>query len=329
MYEIINNIIYKLITIIFLLLVLTSVLDRDTTMDCIKKMNLDRLILNERNKIHQEIKSIEEADLEDNSRSFNPNNISNLSENFQISNNYKLYLFFTQSCPHSQAFLPNWYRVKNAVGSDVDINEYDCSISSNKSICSQYNISAVPTMILIVNGVNNKYNGSNNLNEIVNFLRTNGLYLSLNEDFVDFNTNELNEKMQKDAEMKCPEVSFDKKMDGMNNQYAFQIFDKNGLYGYSEGGTGSPLDSYHAAYNCFDTYLSTLPSDSLKETCAIKYRSQIRDFNLCNKEKLDEILSYPSKIIKGDAKPRMDDIDYSSNKSVVKAIKKACYIEDS
>ena len=329
MNDIMSNIIYKLITILFLILVVTSALDRNITLDCIKKMNLNKYILNEREKVQNEIKSIEEKELSDNSKSFNPNNIPDLTENFQISNNYKLYLFFTQACPHSQNFLPNWYRLKNSVGSDVEVDEYDCDDSRNKSVCSEYNINAVPTMILVVNGVNNVYSGTNDFEEMVSFLRKNGVYISVNESFVDFNTNELNEKMQKDAEMKCPEVTFDKKMDGVNNQYAFQIFDENGLYGYSEGGTGSPLDSYHAAYNCFDTYLSTLPSDSMKETCAIKYRSQIRDFNLCNKEKLNEILSYPSKIIRGDAKPRLDDIDYSSNESTIKAIKKACYIEDS
>lgn len=250
-----------------------------------------------------------------------------------VVSNSNLMLFYTLSCPHSQAFLPIWYRIKNKLPSYVESEEIDCGDESNRTTCNNHNITGVPSVILSKDGHNIVFNGSRTESALSRFLREHGITLNQNdhEGFVDFNTNNLLEDIEKKneelADAKCPTVTFDKYLDRTKEEYAFQIFDENGLYGYSKGGKNAYLDEFHAAYNCFDTYLSTLPIGAEKDECAMKYRSQVRDFGLCDADKLNEMLDYDSKIKKGELKERIDGTNYENNTGVINAIKKACMIE--
>lgn len=88
----------------------------------------------------------------------------------------KLCLCFAEWCGHSQNFLPEWEKIKNAVKTRVDLNTicvaYNCE--NNKNMCEKYNIRGYPTILLhkendeIVN-----YNGPREMNEILKFLQQN------------------------------------------------------------------------------------------------------------------------------------------------------------
>lgn len=318
-----------------------------------RKKNLDSIkeeiiLKNEIQKTIKEtqkmINNIEETEITSNPTKINVNGGPDLEKKFDeddkklketfgnTNSNKKLILFYTLTCPHSQSFLPVWYRIKNKLPSYVLSEEVDCGDNSKKGMCSTYQITGVPTMILVDDGINYNFQGSRTESGVAAFLREHNITLNQNEyeGFVDFNTNNLLEDMERRNEqitdVKCPVVTFDKHLDRTKEEYAFQIFDENGLYGYSKGGKNSYLDRFHAAYNCFDTYLSTLPKGADMEECASKYRSQIRDFGLCDADKLNEMLEYSDKIKRGELNERVEGVNYESNKPVINAIKKACSI---
>jgi thiol-disulfide isomerase/thioredoxin len=312
----------------------------DVKEDIIMKNEIEKTIM----KTQKLINNIEENEMANNEREINVNEGPDLEklinedekktqETFgNVNSNKKLMFFYTLSCPHSQAFLPIWYRIKNKLPSYVESEEVDCNDKSKQNICSNYQITGVPTLILVDDGSRYVYSGSRTESDIAVFLREHNVVMNQNEyeGFIDFNTNNLLEDMERRnsqiADMKCPTVTFDKYLDRTKEEYAFQIFDENGLYGYSKGGKNSYLDKFHAAYNCFDTYLSTLPKGVDVNECASKYRSQIRDFGLCDADKLNEMLAYGDRIKRGELNERVKDIDYDSNKPVINAIKKACSI---
>ena len=62
------------------------------------------------------------------------------------------------------------------------------------------------------------------------------------------------------------------------------------------------------------------------EVCAKKNKKMIREFELCDDKKLNQILSYPDIIDSGKTNPRVTGIDYDNNKNIVNSIKKACSI---
>lgn len=305
-------------------------------MEKIKKNNMNQKLQKVLNETKNEIRKAEEEVITSTTKYINPNRGPDLSikEEFH-DEEILLYLFFTHSCPHSQLFLPTWYRIKNRCPSNIKVDEINCLDSSKKYLCSNFDIKGVPTVIIVKGNQNIEYTGDRSEEDLIKFLKLNGISLNIDEHegFVNFNTNQLQAKMDaKQAELSgeeldCPIVTFDKRLDRVNNVYSFQIFDENGLYGYSKGGTGQPLDSFHAAYNCFDTYLSTLPSEDIMEKCANKYKGQIMDFELCNEDKLNEMLEYDDNIKNGNMKQRVEDVDYKSNQKVINTIKKACSIE--
>jgi len=312
-----------------------------------------------------EIKSAEEKGYTQTDSKINPNDGPDLSieENEEFDNfdgrDKKLYLFYSANCIHTQQFLPIWYRIKDRLPSRVTCEEYNSDDDQSANKFQQYEIKSVPSVVLDYADNTVMYNGDRSEADVEKFLKLYGINLNVDnhEGFVDFDTNQYtdvaerlnlvntNTKSDLDKEIeevemshlernvkaanpedKCPDVTFDKKLDRANNTFSFQIFDKNGLYGYSKGGTGQPLDSFHAAYNCFDTYLSTLPQKNIMDKCAMKYKREIRDFGLCDDVKLDKIAHYGDSIKSGAMKERVKDVDYDSNKEVVASIKKACAI---
>ena len=309
-------------------------------MEKIKQNNMNKKLKSIRDETKNVIRKAEEEVITSTTKYINPNGSPDLSikEDFH-DEEIVLYLFFTHSCPHSQLFLPTWYRIKNRCPSHIKVDEINCLDSSKKYLCSNFNIKGVPTVLIVKGSQIIEYTGDRSEEDLIKFLKLNGITLNIHdyEGFVDFNTSHLQDKIDEKQKQKqnelsnenieCPVVTFDKRLDRVNNVYSFQIFDENGLYGYSKGGTGQPLDSFHAAYNCFDTYLSTLPAEGMMEKCANKYNRQIRNFELCNEDKLNEMLKYDDKIKNREMKQRVEDVDYKSNQKVINTIKKACSIE--
>lgn len=340
---------------------LTSYSDVQTK---INDMLFKKDIENVRKHTQAEIKSAEEKGYTEHESKINPNDgpdLSNIEEKFDdfSGRNKTLYLFYSANCIHTQQFLPIWYRVKDRLPSSVNVEEHNSDDDQSTNKFQKYDIKSVPSVVLDYGDNTVIFNDERSEANLEKFLRTYGIVLNVDstEGFVDFNTNmhndvaerldlvNTNTKSDLDKEIEevemtnlqagikaanpvpdCPEVTFDKKMDRVNNTFSFQIFDENGLYGYSKGGTGQPLDSFHAAYNTFDTYLSTLPQKNLMEKCAMKYKHEIRDFGLCDGDKLDKIAHYGDSIESGAMKGRVKGVNYDSNKEVVANIKKACAI---
>ena len=329
----------------------------------ISNMLFQKDLDNVRNHTKDEIKSAEEKGYTQEESKINPNDGPNLSNKDTFDNfngrDKNLYLFYSANCVHTQQFLPIWYRIKARLPSSVTHEEYNSDDDQAANKFQQYEITHVPSLVLDYGDNTVKYNGDRSEADVEKFLKLYGINLNVDghEGFVDFDTNQHNDiaetinlintntksdldKEIEEVEMsnlernvkaanpegKCPDVTFDKKMDRTNNTFSFQIFDKNGVHGYSKGGTGQPLDSFHAAYNCFDTYLSTLPQKNIMDKCAMKYKSEIRDFGLCDGVKLDKIANYGDSIESGAMKERIKDVNYDSNKKVVASIKKACAI---
>jgi hypothetical protein len=323
----------------------------------------DREIERVRDDTQRRIRELEQQVQESNQEPINTNGGPDLTESETLetfNNSDNLYLFYTVSCPHSQAILPIWYRIVEALPSSCSPVEKDCSKMETRPTCSAYGITGVPTIILekTVDGkkIRIEYSGDNTYNDIKKFLKNNDIILSgfentsnnhLNpEAFNNIETfqnieeieredpnlqlglsdKSLQNRLVSNQEGMCPDITYDKNLDRSVEKYYFQIFNEFGQHGYSAGGVGEPLDKFHAAYNAVDTYLSSLPDPELMEVCAKKNKKMIREFELCDDKKLNKILSYPDIIDSGKTNPRVSDIDYDNNKNVVNSIKKACSI---
>ena len=201
-----------------------------------------------------------------------------------------------------------------------------------------------------------EYSGDNTYSSIKSFLKNNGIVLNgfentsnnslnpeafntvetfqnieeISRDSPNLETGLSNQTLESRLEINqvnmCPDISYDKNIDRSVDKYYFQIFNEFGQHGYSAGGVGEPIDKFHAAYNAVDTYLSSLPDPELMEVCAKNNKRMIREFELCDDNKLNKILTYPDIISSGKTNARVDEVDYESNKNVVSAIKKACSI---
>jgi len=283
------------------------------------------------------------------------------TESFQ--NNDKLYLFYTISCPYSQAILPIWYRVRDALPKSCSPIEKDCSKLETRPTCSVFGITGVPTIILEKNIDGNlkrvQYSGDNTFNSIIKFLKNNNIILNSFQDVgktnhgpsnpeafnnvetfqnldeikrdspnleIGVKDTQLGNKLIKNQADMCPDITYDKNLDRSVEKYYFQIFNELGQHGYSAGGVGEPLDKFHAAYNVVDTYLSSLPDPELMDVCAKKNRKMIREFELCDEKKLNNVLNYPDLIESGKTNPRIEGINYENNKKVINSIKRACSI---
>ena len=330
------------------------------------RRHYDRELERVRNDTQRRIRELEQQVQENNQQSINTNGGPDLTESesmdsFANTNHSNLYLFYTVSCPHSQAILPIWYRIRDALPNSCTPLEKDCSKLVTRPTCSAFGITGVPTIILekVENGDKSRieYSGDNTYSSIKSFLRENDVVII--EKFENTSNNSLNpeafntvetfqnvEDIERDSPNletgiskkslegrletnqvnMCPDISYDKNLDRSVDKYYFQIFNEFGQHGYSTGGVGEPIDKFHAAYNAVDTYLSSLPDPELMEVCAKNNKRMIREFELCDDKKLNKVLTYPDMISSGKTNPRVENIDYESNKKVINAIKKACSI---
>ena len=271
--------------------------------------------------------------IKNNSRKFkehnkNKNNNDNVISYLNKDNSVKLMLFYKPSCPYCSEFMPVWYKIVNNLSNNTMYEEIDCEKDYKKA--NEYQITSVPTIILLVNNEKKMYIGDRNYKNIMRFLKNNGINL-VERTFEEFDSTgyDINPEPTSSKNLpntKCPAVTFDKQLDIAQDNYMFQIFNADGQYGYAEGGNnpGKTLTPFTAAYSTIDSYLTSLPEGANISECANSYQNQIMGFGLCNKEELDKILEYQTNVANGNATPRLDGTDYRSNTGVVTAIKNAC-----
>jgi CHASE3 domain sensor protein len=250
----------------------------------------------------------------------------------------QLMLFYRTDCVYSQLMLPIWYQVLEQIvdRTNLEIIEQDCTMYT--TLCNKYNIETFPSILLLKDNVINHFVGEITLNNLTYFLKSRNIYLkktindiSVIEPFEDNDSNNVDEQIEETdprylMRKTCPIVSFDHYVDGKKTYY--QIFNKNGQYGYSIGGNDENLSEYQAAYNTVDTYLSSLPeSNSVNmNKCAKLYSQHIREFGLCNSEELEIMNKELRNIEYGKVKLQkgIKKEDYKNKKNVISAIKTAC-----
>ena len=267
-----------------------------------------------------------------NIKSKNHNKSKNNSSNDNIisylnkGNSEKIMLFYKPSCPYCSDFMPIWYKIVNNLSNNVLYEEINCEKEYKKA--NEYQITSVPTIILLVNNEKKMYMGDRNYKDIMQFLKYNGINL-IERTFEEFDStgysNDSNTIPNKNTSV-CQSVTFNTATDIAQDQYMFQIFNSDGQYGYAEGGYNPEkiMSPFTAAYSTIDSYLTSLPEGANIRDCANMYADQIRSFGLCDKKQLDNILQYQKDVSQGSATTLIDGTDYSSNNDVVMAIKKVC-----
>jgi len=260
----------------------------------------------------------------------NKNNNDNVISYLNKNNSIKLMLFYKASCPYCTEFLPTWYKIVNNLSNNMMYEEIECEQDYKKA--NEYQITSVPTIILIVNNEKKMYTGDRNYSDIMRFLKVNGVNL-VERSFEEFDTTGYSSDPEPPVSKNipntlCPNVTFDTQFDIAQDNYMFQIFNSDGQYGYAEGGNkdGNTLTPFTAAYSTVDSYLTSLPQGANISECANNYANEIRSFGLCDKANLNNILKYQSNVEIGSALPRFNGTNYSTNKDVVTAIKNACRI---
>ena len=241
----------------------------------------------------------------------------------------KLMLFYKTSCHYCTDFLPIWYKIINDLPNTILYEEINTEKDNkNNKKANSYNISTVPTLILIVNNNKTVYKGDRTYKDIEKFLKLNGINLVARtfEEFDDAGysatpspTDPINQN--------CPAVTFDKQIDLAHDVHMYQIF-SDGQYGYASGYDKQTdrtlLTPFAAAYSVVDSYLNSIPDTSTMNECANLYSKDIIGLGLCDNDNLNTILSYNDNINSGEYMSRVDGVNYDSNKKVVAAIKYAC-----
>jgi thiol-disulfide isomerase/thioredoxin len=257
----------------------------------------------------------------------NKNNNDSIISYLNKGNSVKLMLFYKASCPYCSDFMPTWYKIVNNLSNNVFHEEIECEKDYKKA--NEYQITSVPTIILLVNNEKKMYMGDRNYADIMQFLKYNGVNL-VERSFEEFNsTGYSTPTVPSDTNngSLCPNVSFNTELDVVKDNYMFQVFNANGQYGYATGGNNNKLMTpFTAAYSTVDSYLSSLPDGANISECANNYADEIRGFGLCDEKQLDNILQYQTNVENGSAFTQFDGTDYSTNKGVVTAIKNACGI---
>ena len=239
----------------------------------------------------------------------------------------KLLYFYKENCPYCDEFMSIWYQIINNLPNNILYEEINTDKYNVSKKISDFNIVSVPTLILVVGGKQQLYKGKKTYKDIDIFLKENKINLTARmfEEFDDNGYSSIS-LPPPPPNARCPNVTFDAQIDVVKDEFLFQIFNKEGQYGYATGNNkeGSILSPFDAAYSVVDSYLSSLPDKKNMNECANLYSNNIRQFGLCDPEKLTEKLNYNDIVKNGQANIRFEGTDYSTNKDIVNAIKSAC-----
>lgn len=237
-------------------------------------------------------------------------------------------LFFSQSCVHCQKFYPTWKQVIGNLESGVHNSEIECQ--KEKTVCKQYNIKMVPTVIVSVNGNETRFNGGNlDSSALADKLASLGVPMKARstEAFVDYISAaqvEAEGDTRKSKDPDCPYMSF---YEGDPNNYCA---DSNYLYGCINASPGSGIDAFDGAFGVIASYVNSIPASAIekKKKCMSQYSHIVKSWNLCNPLRLMEKRNYSQDIDMNLSKPRFLHVNYNDNKAAVDAINYACGLSD-
>ena len=141
------------------------------------------------------------------------------------------------------------------------------------------------------------------------------------EPFTDYISAHLIEKdPRKTTDKYCPFISF------YQSDKDFYCASSDTLYGCTNATPGSGIEPYDAKFSVIGGYLGSLPdtSPAKMHRCALKHRDVIRNWNLCEGNRLAEKNNYAKYIDQKKAKDRFLKVNYKDNKKIVDAINYAC-----
>jgi hypothetical protein len=329
-----------------------------------------------------------------------------LNDTFQNNepNTLALKLLYRPGCIYSAQFMPMWHEIKNSLPNNVITEEVNCDRGDilGNSICSNYNISGVPSLILMVpdSDIPVIFKNNRTYQNIKLWLKQNGIQLKYNPEVEHFdktggyvNTEQFNNMTSSEeghnaaglvgkvisaegnirapydalyrAESRvnehdeyhdvdddgCPIASFSICKENSVNP-GYQIFTHRGQWGcvYPDPNT-SINNRFDAAFSTVDHYLHSLPPKMeqvvddkghvhLKEVpytadekieqmkkCAVKYSKNIRNFGLCDAEKLNDKYTIKNKIEAGEASLPFDGMnidEYNDTMKTAEALYTAC-----
>tara|TARA_B100000029_G_scaffold503265_1_gene579890 strand:- start:64 stop:1077 length:1014 start_codon:yes stop_codon:yes gene_type:complete len=267
------------------------------------------------NQIRQNAKQIIE-----NFNSENPEISVNVQSRNQSSNqsNMVLMLFYSPSCPHCLNFLPLWEQLKELLINSSNLTLTDINCTEHKNLCRRYNIKGVPTLVFFNGNENQKYTGKRTHKEIIEFLKQQGADVPSVEQFryyVSPTEEELGLGVQ---DPECYNIVF--------NKPDKNIFCASSRYidGCLKVRPTDGISKFDGAYSVIASYLTSLSDPNNMKMCAKRNKNTIRNWRLCDSNKLNEIKNRNVEIEQGRATLPLDNIDYTSNNKVIEAIKKAC-----
>lgn len=243
----------------------------------------------------------------------------------ESSPNISVMLFFSQSCTHCHKFYPIWKHVTGSMlESHIHNTEIECE--KDKSMCKQYNIETVPTVIVFVNGKETRLKDKMDETSFASKLAECGVpmkKLNVAEGFVDYISAaqvEAEGDSRKTTDPDCPYMSF---YEGDPNNYCA---DSNYLFGCINASPGSGIDAFDGAFGVVTSYINSLPVTGIdkKKKCMAKYGHIVKAWNLCNPLRLMEKRNYSQDIDMNLSKPRFLHVNYNDNKDAVDAINYAC-----
>ena len=243
--------------------------------------------------------------VENNENNADNENNENNKVNEYFRNTTSLKLFYTPTCPHSLNFLPIWKQIAETLTpTEVETKMINCKEDS--STCRQYGIKGVPSLVFSHKGEDKIYTGEMTYDSVLQMIKDNGIHISDNvvEAFQDYVTmqDHLDGVANKpEVDEDCPPITFHqegKKSFCANSYYL------NGCLELTDTDTLKPFDG---AFSVIGSYLSSVPDKRKIAKCAIKQKETIRNWLLCDAEKLNEKFK-----------------QNPENTSIVRAIRKSC-----
>ncbi len=137
-------------------------------------------------------------------------------------------------------------------------------------------------------------------------------------DYVSAHTIEADPRKTTDPD--CPFISF------YQTDKDYFCASSDTFYGCANATSGSGVSPYDAAYGVVGGYLGSLPetSPAKMRKCAMGHRNVIRNWNLCEGNRLAEKKQYSTDIKNRKAVDRFLKVDYSDNVKIVDALNYAC-----
>lgn len=81
--------------------------------------------------------------------------------------------FFAPWCGHCQKLAPEYEKAAESLAGKATLAEMDCTVETNREVCSQHSVTGYPTLIFFRNGVeHSKYTGPRSAQGFINFIES-------------------------------------------------------------------------------------------------------------------------------------------------------------